>query len=105
VKVDADTIPGTLTIGQAPRPDVTPILDRYARTSVKRTHLGLLDLAGTHAAKAGEVVLVTRFSDRSSVRPNETGDMLLGMSLDQVTACVTINAATIWSAVYDPEPT
>ena len=74
-------------------------------TSVKRTHLGLLDLAGTHAAKAGEVVLVTRFSDRSSVRPNETGDMLLGISLDQVTACVTINAATIWSAVYDPEPT
>ena len=47
-------------------------------------------------------MLVTRFSDRSSVRPIETGDMLLGMSLDQVTACVTINAATIWSAVYDP---
>jgi len=40
----ADTIPGTLTIGQAPRPDVTPILDQYVPTGVKRTHLGLLIL-------------------------------------------------------------
>ena len=30
----ADTVLGTLTIGQAPRPDVTPILDRYVPTSV-----------------------------------------------------------------------
>jgi len=30
----ADTILGTLTIGQTPRPDVTPILDRYVPTSV-----------------------------------------------------------------------
>ena len=37
----ADTILGTLTIGQAPRPDVTPILDRYVPTSVKRIHRGL----------------------------------------------------------------
>jgi len=39
----ADTILGTLTIGQAPRHDVTPILDRYVPTSVKRIHRGLLD--------------------------------------------------------------
>src|SRR5215471_7518465 len=70
----ADTILGTLTIGQAPRPDVTPILDRYVPTSVKRIHRGLLDglsrdeIAGAYAAKAGEAVLVTRLSDGSSVQ-------------------------------------
>src|SRR5215813_8898816 len=58
----ADTILGTLTIGQAPRPDVTPILDRYVPTSVKRIHRGLLDdlsrdeIARAYAAKAGEAV-------------------------------------------------
>src|SRR5215468_6554207 len=70
----ADTILGTLTIGQAPRPDVTPILDRYVPTSVKRIHRGLLDdlsrdeIARAYAAKAGEAVLVTRLSDGSSVQ-------------------------------------
>src|SRR5215472_4804144 len=70
----ADTILGTLTIGQAPRPDITPILDRYVPTSVKRIHRGLLDglsrdeIAGAYAAKAGEAVLVTRLSDGSSVQ-------------------------------------
>src|SRR6516164_8022890 len=70
----ADTVLGTLTIGQAPRPDVTPILDRYVPTSVKRIHRGLLDglsrdeIADAYAAKAGEAVLVTRLSDGSSVQ-------------------------------------
>src|SRR5262249_12512290 len=70
----ADTILGTLTIGQAPRHDVTPILDRYVPTSVKRIHRGLLDglsrdeIAGAYGAKAGEAVLVTRLSDGSSVQ-------------------------------------
>jgi protein AroM len=70
----ADTILGTLTIGQAPRPDITPILDRYVPTSVKRFHRGLLDglsrdeIAGAYAAKAGEAVLVTRLSDGSSAQ-------------------------------------
>src|SRR6516162_2556701 len=70
----ADTILGTLTIAQAPRPDVTPILDRYVPTSVKRIHRGLLDdlsrdeIARAYAAKAGEAVLVTRLSDGSSVQ-------------------------------------
>jgi len=70
----ADTVLGTLTIGQAPRPDVTPILDRYVPASVKRIHRGLLDglsrddIADAYAAKAGEAVLVTRLSDGSSVQ-------------------------------------
>src|SRR6516225_11687556 len=70
----ADTILCTLTIGQAPRLDVTPILDRYVPPSVERIHRGLLDglsrdeIAGAYAPKAGEAVLVTRLSDGSSVQ-------------------------------------
>src|SRR5215831_2849430 len=70
----AGTILGTLTIGQAPRPDVTPILDRYVPTNVQRIHRGLLDglsrdeIAGAYAAKPGDAVLVTRLSDGSSVQ-------------------------------------
>src|ERR1700747_1809921 len=68
------TILGTLTIGQAPRPDVMPILDRYIPESLARTHRALLDglsrdqIAGAYAAKPGDAVLVTRLSDGSSVQ-------------------------------------
>jgi protein AroM len=64
---------GTLTIGQAPREDVTPILDRYIPASVARIHRGLLDglsreeIAAAYAAEHGEPVLVTRLSDGGSV--------------------------------------
>ena len=34
---------GTLTIGQAPRPDVTPIIDRHVPDAVRRIHRGVLD--------------------------------------------------------------
>jgi protein AroM len=67
------TILGTLTIGQAPRPDVTPILDQYIPESLARIHRGLLDglsrdqIAGAYAAKPGDTVLVTRLSGGSSV--------------------------------------
>jgi protein AroM len=70
----AGTILGTLTIGQAPRSDITPILDRHVPPSVERIHRGLLDglsrdeIAGAYAPKAGEAVLVTRLSDGSSVQ-------------------------------------
>jgi len=70
----AGTILGTLTIGQAPRTDVTPILDRHIPASVERIHQGLLDglsreeIAGAYAAEPGEAVLVTRLSDGSSVQ-------------------------------------
>ena len=69
----ADAILGTLTIGQAPRPDVTPILDRHVPAGVKRIHRGLLDglaraeIAAAYAAAAGEAVLVTRLADGTSV--------------------------------------
>jgi protein AroM len=70
------TILGTLTIGQAPRPDVTPILDRHLPDSVERMHRGLLDglsgeaIAAAYAVEAGEAVLVTRLADGSSVEVN-----------------------------------
>src|SRR5258708_31197501 len=70
----AGTSRGRLNIGQAPRGDVTPILERYIPPSVARIHRGLLDgrsrdeIAGAYAAKAGEAVLVTRLSDGSSVQ-------------------------------------
>jgi protein AroM len=69
-----ETILGTLTIGQAPRPDVTPILDRHIRADIRRLHRGLLDglsrdeIAATYAAAAGEAVLVTRLADGTSVQ-------------------------------------
>src|SRR6516165_10241112 len=65
---------GTLTIGQAPRPDVTPILDRHIPGNVRRVHRGLLDglsrsqIAAKYAAEADEAVLVTRLADAGSVQ-------------------------------------
>ena len=38
-----ERILGTLTIGQAPRPDVVPIIDRYIASRVRRIHRGVLD--------------------------------------------------------------
>src|SRR6516225_6481100 len=70
----ADTILGTLTIGQAPRPDITPILDQHVPANIKRIHRGLLDglshdeIDDAYAAEAGKAVLVTRLSDGSSVQ-------------------------------------
>ena len=34
---------GTLTIGQAPRPDVVPIIDRHVPAEIHRIHRGVLD--------------------------------------------------------------
>jgi protein AroM len=70
----AGNVLGTLTIGQAPRPDVTPILDRYVPADVKRIHRGLLDglshseIVDAYAAEAGQPVLVTRLLDGTSVQ-------------------------------------
>ena len=38
-----EPILGTLIIGQAPRPDVVPIIDRYVASRVRRIHRGVLD--------------------------------------------------------------
>ena len=64
---------GTLTIGQAPRADVTPIIDRHVPASVRRIHRGVLDrlssreIAAHYQAATGEAALVTRLQDGSVV--------------------------------------
>jgi protein AroM len=60
---------GTLTIGQAPRPDVTPIIDRYVPAEVRRIHRGVLDglsdaeIDARFMTAPGEAVLVTRLKN------------------------------------------
>src|ERR1051325_7506598 len=60
---------GTLTIGQAPRPDVVPIIDRHVPAEVRRIHRGVLDglshgeIDSRYAAGAGEPALVPRLED------------------------------------------
>jgi protein AroM len=60
---------GTLTIGQAPRPDVVPIIDRYVAAEVRRVHRGVLDglshaeIAARYRPENGEPELVTRLLD------------------------------------------
>ncbi|HEV2335372.1 MAG TPA: AroM family protein [Stellaceae bacterium] len=64
---------GTLTIGQAPRLDVGPIIDRHVRAAVRRIDRGVLDglslgeIARRYRAEAGEPALVTRLNDGSVV--------------------------------------
>jgi protein AroM len=70
----AQRVLGTLTIGQAPRPDIVPILDRYVPRSVRRIHCGVLDglsraeIDEAYGATPGEPILITRLSDGSPVR-------------------------------------
>jgi protein AroM len=70
----AQRVLGTLTIGQAPRPDIVPILNRYVLRSVRRIHCGVLDglsraeIDEAYCATPGEPILVTRLADGSSVR-------------------------------------
>lgn len=60
---------GTLTIGQAPRPDVVPIIDRHVPDGVRRIHRGILDglshaeIDDRYLARGGEAALVTRLKD------------------------------------------
>ncbi|MBV9825502.1 MAG: AroM family protein [Alphaproteobacteria bacterium] len=64
---------GTLTIGQAPRPDVVPIIDRHVAARVRRVHRGVLDglphaeIEARYKAQAGEAALVTRLKDGTVV--------------------------------------
>ena len=45
---------GTLTIGQAPRADVVPIIDRHVPARVRRIHRGVLD-GLSHRNRGGEI--------------------------------------------------
>ena len=64
---------GTLTIGQAPRADITPILDDVLDTRLPRRHAGVLDglsraeIERGFAAEAGKPVLITKLLDGSAV--------------------------------------
>src|ERR1700730_8922209 len=64
---------GTLTIGQAPRPDVVPIIDRYVSAEVRRIDRGVLDglghaeIAARYGPQGGEPELVTRLQDRTEI--------------------------------------
>lgn len=64
---------GTITIGQAPRPDVTPVIDAHVPDRVARKHVGVLDgmttaqIAARYAPRPRERRLVTRLLDGTSV--------------------------------------
>lgn len=65
---------GTITIGQAPRPDVTPVLDAQVPASVPRRHVGVLDglsddeIAQRFSPKSRDAArMVTRLADGRSV--------------------------------------
>src|SRR5947208_12876962 len=69
----AERVLGTLTIGQAPRPDVIPIIDRHVPAAVRRIHRGVLDgmtrrdIDARYLPEPGEPVLVTRLQDGDEV--------------------------------------
>jgi protein AroM len=64
---------GTLTIGQAPRPDVVPVIDRHVAAEIRRIHHGVLDglsraeIDRRYRPEPGEPVLVTRLKDGAEV--------------------------------------
>lgn len=64
---------GTLTIGQAPRPEIVPIIDRHVPAKIRRIHRGVLDglsraeIARRYEAERGEAALVTRLHDGAVV--------------------------------------
>jgi len=64
---------GTLTIGQAPRPDITPILARHLSPYTQCIHAGLLDglaradIERLYTPEPGQATLITRLLDGSAV--------------------------------------
>lgn len=64
---------GTLTIGQAPRADITPILDDVLDTRLARRHAGVLDglsraeIERDFATEPGKPMLITKLLDGSAV--------------------------------------
>ena len=68
-----ERILGTLTIGQAPRPDVAPIIEAHLPPGVRCLHRGVLDrmpraeIDARYKPAGGEPELVTRLQDGSVV--------------------------------------
>ncbi|HJU19061.1 MAG TPA: AroM family protein [Stellaceae bacterium] len=64
---------GTVTIGEAPRPDLVPILDRHIPADVRQIHRGVLDglaprdIAARYGPAPGEPVLATQLKDGRTV--------------------------------------
>lgn len=64
---------GTLTIGQAPRPDVVPIIEQHVPAHTRLIHRGALDgltraeIADRFAPDLGEAALITRLHDGASI--------------------------------------
>jgi protein AroM len=64
---------GTLTIGQAPRPDVVPIIEQHVPAKTRLVHRGVLDglsrteIAQRYEADPNEAALITRLQDGTSV--------------------------------------
>jgi protein AroM len=64
---------GTITIGQAPRPDVTPVVEAHVPPGVVRMHVGVLDgmtdaqIAARYAPRPRERRLITRLLTGKSV--------------------------------------
>ncbi len=64
---------GTITLGQAPRPDVTPIIEAHVPPGAVLHHVGVLDgltadlIAARYAPRPRERRLVTRLLDGSAV--------------------------------------
>lgn len=64
---------GTLTIGQAPRTDVAPIIERHVPPGTRLIHRGALDgmsraeIAARYEADADEPALITQLRDGASV--------------------------------------
>jgi protein AroM len=90
---------GTITIGQAPRPDITPILDAAIDADVPRVHVGLLDglspatIAARFAPVPGRGALITRLLDGTAVtidkrEAQEVAKRRIGELEDQ--GCTTI---------------
>ena len=64
---------GTLTIGQAPRQDVVPIIERHVPAKTRLVHRGVLDglsrgeIAERYEADPDEAALITRLQDGTAV--------------------------------------
>ena len=90
---------GTLTIGQAPRADITPILDGVLDTRLPRRHAGVLDglsraeIERGFADEAGKPVLITKLLDGSAVvidRARTEAAAQVKLAMLEAEGCTTI---------------
>ncbi len=95
---------GTITIGQAPRPDITPIIDAHVPSGVPRHHVGVLDgmtdaqIAARYAPRPRERRLITRLLTGQSVEVDaaaiETGVQQKMHDLEQAGCTVMLVLCT-----------